>query len=492
MKMTAENKKTSFYLTGPAPLQSTKSVACGDLGCVYNHLNWVLGLGASAVLGCKPNQSTCDVRVAPGSGWVAVYVRQNNDPAILYAIYNTGKKGGATIYGYVKDKQGNGVSGAAVDAYGEGDSRGPNGFAVSGDQGYYAMEVQAGSYKVVPSGGLGGKKQPKYDPENVGRTVAAGGKAQADFVLQGGLDVQLTLSKTTALADGTTVVTGLIVTTQYGKPKGGVSISLRPKADVTPDAAVSSGTRATICDGTGGARIWPTGTLAAPIGASVTVITDTTGRYRFSLTIGTVPGTFPLTAWALDASGHLITSDTPDVSDEQSVTIQAPGTVKPPSFSGLIDSLVTDKSVSDVLTATTNDAASITQSLAQLSGTNVNLGGLAYSLVNGAAGGTAVLVYDDANPPKASSTGQVIASQGTLVISPGLWAGAKTQRLAAGTAFNTALQKGGLSDIPTFAQWINGSSLTGWNLTKNTASVASQSFEYNGWPYPVTHPGACN
>ncbi len=76
------------------------------LGCVYNHLNWTLGLGASAVLGCGANQTVCDVRVAPGAGWVAVYVRQNNDTAILYAIYNTGKKDGATRSTATLERQG--------------------------------------------------------------------------------------------------------------------------------------------------------------------------------------------------------------------------------------------------------------------------------------------------------------------------------------------------------------------------------------------------
>lgn len=492
VQMTAENKKSSFYLTGPAPLQSTKAVACGDLGCVYHHLNWVLGSGASAVLGCGVNQSTCDVRVAPGVGWTAVYVRQDNDTATLYAIYNTGKKDGAVITGYVTDKDRNGVTGTSVDAYGQGKSTGKRGFAVSGDQGYYAMEVPAGSYKVVPSGGLGGKKPPTFEPDGTELSVGPGGKAKANFTLQGGLDVQLTLSKATALGDGYTVITGTVVTTKYGQPAPNVPVSLRPKASSTNATAVTTGTFATICDTNTGGRIWPTGSLAAPVGSAVNVTTDKTGRYRFSLTIGTVPGAFPLVAWALDSSGQLITSDVSDVSDEKTVTITAPGSVKPAQFAGLIDNLSTDKTVGDVLNATTNDPASITQSLSELSGNNVKLGGLAYSLVNGAAGGGAVLVYDDADPPSISSSGQVTASKDTLVLSPGLWAGAATQAIAAGTAFNVALQKGALTGLPTFPQWSNGGHVGGWNLSKNTATIASQSFEYNGWPYPAAKPGACN
>lgn len=78
-----------YKLTGPAPLQSTKPVACGDEGCVYNHLDWYVGIGASVASGCGTNQTVCVVVVPPGSTqWVPVYVRQNNDPKLLYALWN--------------------------------------------------------------------------------------------------------------------------------------------------------------------------------------------------------------------------------------------------------------------------------------------------------------------------------------------------------------------------------------------------------------------
>jgi len=31
----------------------------------------------------------------------------------------------------------------------------------------------------------------------------------------------------------------------------------------------------------------------------------------------------------------------------------------------------------------------------------------------------------------------------------------------------------------------------GWQLTANTASSVSEGFQYFGWPYPSTEPGAC-
>jgi len=95
--LTVANKTDEFKLQGPAPLQSTKPVACGDMGCVYNHLDWFVG-GTKVVSGCQTNVSTCRVIIAPGTrAWVPVYVRQNNNPPTIYLIFNSGKplkKGG--------------------------------------------------------------------------------------------------------------------------------------------------------------------------------------------------------------------------------------------------------------------------------------------------------------------------------------------------------------------------------------------------------------
>ena len=96
--LTVANKTDEFKLQGPAPLQWTKPVACGDLGCVYNHLDWFVAPGVTVVKGCKTNVSFCWVIVDPGTrAWVPVYVRQNNDSPTIYLIFNSGtplKKGG--------------------------------------------------------------------------------------------------------------------------------------------------------------------------------------------------------------------------------------------------------------------------------------------------------------------------------------------------------------------------------------------------------------
>ena len=84
---TRPDKDGIFKLTGPAPLQTETAVACGDAGCVYNHLDWNSSYGAAvpdAVDGtCKSNTTVCDVQIPPRTSWTPVFVRQNNNPALL-------------------------------------------------------------------------------------------------------------------------------------------------------------------------------------------------------------------------------------------------------------------------------------------------------------------------------------------------------------------------------------------------------------------------
>jgi len=478
---THPDKKGIFKLSGPAPLQTKLAVACGDAGCVYNHLDW--SVSGTVVSGCQANTTVCDVRVAPAPSWTPVFVRQNNNPALLYLLWNSGKPG-ATITGYVRDKDEQGVQGATVAATGEGGASSP----VDATSGFYAINVKAGQYTVSPSGGPSGVTPPRFAPENLAVSVGDGDVARADFSLNGGLKVTLTLSDASVTADGLTVVKGEINTTEFGKPQGDVTVSLRPKPSESGEAAVSSGTRATICASTG-TRIWPTGSLLAPYGTPVDVVTDTNGVYDFTMTVGTVPGSFPLNAWAKNAAGDLITSDLTNTSPDVTLTVTPPGNWTVSQFLSELGGLKSDAAASKVLTTMTDDPASITASLAELSGPSSKLGGLAYSLVNGASGGAAVLVYQDTSPPKVDANAQVTAGSDALILSPGLWVGSK---LIALTALNVVMQKGLLSAAPTFQQWTQGSAVPGWKLTSNSATVSTTSFQYNGWPYPSTQLGACS
>jgi hypothetical protein len=150
-----------FDLSGPAPLQTKQHVACGDMGCVYNHLDWVL-YSATPVSGCQTNTSTCEVRVEKGSGWAVVYVRQNTEPKLLYALW-PGLPGGI-ISGTVTDILGDGVPGVTVTAAGPG-----GGSATTDYSGFYTMDVTAGNYTVTAGA--------QYDPASADVTVPPNGGA---------------------------------------------------------------------------------------------------------------------------------------------------------------------------------------------------------------------------------------------------------------------------------------------------------------------------
>jgi len=87
-RITTAGKGGVISLKGPAPLQFKKSVSCGDAGCLYNHLNRVIGAGATVVAGCGTNQTTCKVRVLRGSSaWASVLVNQNDYPRSLFLLW---------------------------------------------------------------------------------------------------------------------------------------------------------------------------------------------------------------------------------------------------------------------------------------------------------------------------------------------------------------------------------------------------------------------
>ncbi|MGA2527788.1 MAG: carboxypeptidase-like regulatory domain-containing protein [Acidimicrobiales bacterium] len=470
-----------FKLTGPAPLQTKVAVACGDAGCVYNHLDW--SNYATLVSGCQANTTVCNVRVTEGlSTWTPVFVRQNNDPAILYLLWNSGKPG-ATISGYVLDKDEQAVQAGSVSAQGRASATA----RVDATTGFYAMNLKAGDYTVTPSGGPSTVTAPRFEPQSLDFSLAPGDAAHANFTLNGGLKVTLTLSSSSVKADGLTVVKGEIRTSRFGSPDGDVTVTLRPKPSETGESAVTTGVRAAICD-SAGTRIWPAGSLLSPSATPVDVVTNAEGLYDFTMTVGTVPGAFPLNAWAKNSAGTLITSDLADTSPDETLTVAPTGNLAVGQFLSELALLKSDAAARQSLAAMTNDPTGMTQALSKLSVLGSKLGGLAYSVVNGVSGGGAVLVYDDTNPPSIGSNGQVTAGDGTLVLAPGLWVGTKLIPL---TALNVVIQKGLLNAAPTFGQWTQGTSVPGWKLTTNTASVVTNSFQYNGWAYPSTTAGAC-
>jgi len=299
----------------------------------------------------------------------------------------------------VRGRDGEAVEGATVRAAGPASASG----SVDATSGFYLVNVKAGKYEVTPSGGPKGIASPRFDPTATRRSVAAGGDARADFRLNGGLKVGLAFSQKSAAADGSTVVKAEITTKRFGKAAGGVTLSLRPKPEDSGAVAVTTGARATIC-ATGPRRVWPTGTIATALGTPVDVVTDAKGVYDFTMTVGTTPGQFTLNAWAKNAAGELITKDLGNTSPDETLTLTPTGNLTPSKFLSELAVLKSDAAVSHTLASMNDDAASMAAAFSQLSGAGGKLGGLAYSLVSGKAGGTALLANSAADPPTVART----------------------------------------------------------------------------------------
>jgi hypothetical protein len=118
------------------------------------------------------------------------------------------------------------------------------------------------------------------------------------------------------------------------------------------------------------------------------------------------------------------------------------------------------------------------------------LAGLAFAPGNGSVTGPALLVYPAADPPSIDSKGILSGDSSALVISQGNWQGTIIAKVSYPDLF-TALQAGVVSTLPTFVQWTSGASLPEWSLKAQTMSLYTQAFQYYGWPYPASTPGAC-
>jgi hypothetical protein len=473
---THPGKHGVFRLTGPEPLQTSRSVACGEEACVYNHLDWSV-MGGDVISGCGTNTTSCDVKVEPrGTSWAGVINRQNNDAPLIFLLWNSDQPGG-TISGYVQDEDHQGVPGASVTA------TGPSGgtSAVQAGTGFYAIDVKAGDYKVVPSGVPRGAGDAKYKPSSTSVSVPDGENARADFTLDTGMKVKLKLAQSSVPADGMTIVSGTLTVTEYGKPVPDAHVLLEPQPSMSYNAAVTTGARVAICNSQ--VRIWPIGALSMPSGRSIDVAMDQNGTYDFTLAVGTVPGPWELRAVALNNWSGEVSSD---ATDYQTLDVKAPGTVGYQGFFAALSALKGASASSEagkVLATLVDNAPSIAQVLSELGSSGNELGGLAVSLVEATSGGPAVLVYDDSSPPTVESNGDVVGGDHTWVLSPGQWKGSGV--------LSTAMQSGKLYRAPTYEEWASGTRVLGWSLTKNQASLSSTNFEYNGWAYPTFTAGAC-
>jgi hypothetical protein len=200
------------------------------------------------VSGCHEEDSRCTVKVpknAPSSAYYVINVGITSDQGTGYSsdYYAVVGRGQAVITGKMLNKERQPVPGADIALFGSG-HHAENYVAASGPDGVYTADVKAGRYRVWPSGrSLSHRTPPKFEPEHRDASAHAGSMAHANFTVDIGLVVKLTLSATTVPADGFQIVQGTVKVTELGRPQPGVTVALRPQASEAASAAVSRGAR---------------------------------------------------------------------------------------------------------------------------------------------------------------------------------------------------------------------------------------------------------
>lgn len=477
---------------GQEVVATTSGGICG--GPPDNTWGWGANqLVGSSKHGCGANGTFCKFKAGPATdayGIICINGANQQGAWESCDYYAVAGKGFGVVDGYLKDKDGGPVAGADVKAYGP-----TNATATTGADGYYALQLKPGSYRIVPSGGPHGKSAPDYVPKYNATTVADDSTGRADFQLQAGIELELKFDTASVPADGLHVVNGTITTTEFGKPLPNVGVQLEAMPGQSYTKAVIGGPRASVCGG--GTRQWPTGTMADPDGAPVSVTTDGTGHYALAITVGTTPGRWTLEATAKNADGTLST-DVTSASDTKSITFTSllKGKVLP-DFVGEFDLVA---KATTAVQQISGSASPMVNTLAQVTATSAGgakLGGLAYALVN-ATDGQSMLVFPANKPPVVDKQGflpDVLTSNGDdQVIDPPEWTGAGLPATVTNAASLQAVMAGGfLAHVPTLSEFDGAKPVVSWKLIpKNKISVFSQTFQYLGWGYPgISEPGGC-
>jgi hypothetical protein len=273
------------------------------------------------------------------------------------------------------------------------------------------------------------------------------------------------------------VITGKVTVREYGKPKPNAIVQLEAMPNLSPRQAVFGPPRVTLCTAAS-VRVWPTGTLQAPVGSAINVTTDAQGVYEFSLTIGTMPGKWTLRAWGLNSIGGLSLEDD-EASDEASITLTPIGQATTDNFvtalatlglTGKLPSAGGHTGLRDDLVRAIDDSSFI--------------GGLTFNEVGG-PGGSGALIISPANRPPVANASSVLRAPGSLVIGYGAWTGTGLPGSVTDAAnLGSVIQRGLLQHIPTFSEWASGAPVVGWNPDATGDLVAPWTdFSSYGWAY---------
>ena len=484
---------THIVFVGQYVDAQTHGGICGVTG-KDNSWNWA-AIPGNGNKGCKHDGTYCEFKVT-----------QSTFPELeSLCIYGANVQGAWTscdyfgvvgdnmgiLDGHVTDKDGGPVAGTTIKAYGH-----PGATTTSDADGFYAMELEKGTYQVEPSGGPQGKASPSYSPKVTRADVVAKKTSHVDFTLDTSIELKLHFAKTTVVANGYEVVSGTITTTQYGKPLPDVNVQLEVQPTQSAVQSVTAGARASVC--VNGSRVWPTNSLNDPDGYPVTVSTGATGTYDFSVTVGTTPGKWTLDAWAFNSSGTL-SSDVTAASDTKSVDFTTNGSSSLGGFVTELDTAARSTTFSTSLISDANSANSMWSLLSQVTKTGaggINFGGLDYSLVN-AKDGQSLIIFPEGKPPVLNKAGEMMSGRpgnsGDLVYDPAEWTGAGLASSVTNAASLTSVvSRGLLTRLPTLAEFDAGQSVPGWKTVKgDEITQFSANYEFLGWGYPTSTPGSC-
>lgn len=462
---------------------------CGVTG-KDNSWSWAVNPGPG-VKGCEHDATYCEFKATASTDQqlVSLCINGANVQGAWTSCDYYGVVGDnmGIIDGHVLDRDGSPVAGVAVTAGGS-----PAAGTTSDSDGFYAMQVKKGAYKVSASDGVAGHD---YQPAVAATTVSAGATSHVDFTLDNGIKLKMEFKKTTVVANGYEVIEGTITTRKFNKPDPNVMVQLDVKPTESGLKSATTGARASICSG--GSRQWPTNSLNDPDGYAVNETTDGTGTYDFTITVGTTPGVWSIDAWAFNSNGTL-SKDFLEASVTKDLTFTSNGSFKLRDFVNELNVAAQSTSFSTLLSGAAGSANSMWTLLSQTTKSKANgvdFGGLAYSLVN-AKDGQSLLIFPEKSPPVINKAGEIVvgrASSGDLVYDPAEWTGAGLPGNFANAASLTSMVSGGhLPELPTLAQFDAGKSVTGWKTVKgDEITLFSGNFEFDGWGYPSTTSGAC-
>ena len=146
-------------------------------------------------------------------------------PPVVYATFPGKTSDLGAISGLITDKDGNPVSGVKVNIIGPAHTANPiHASTESGPGGLYFIMAKKGSYQV--SADATSMNVTSVSPKEQLVAVQPHETAKANFVVDGGISVDLTFSTYSVPADGTSIVTGKVTTTLFGKPAPGTNVEL--------------------------------------------------------------------------------------------------------------------------------------------------------------------------------------------------------------------------------------------------------------------------